>query len=202
MAPLREVDPTGLYHVMSRGNFRQKIYLDEDHYLRYLELLTRVARRFHWILLDWCLIPNHYHLVVQLTDGGLSEGMRELNGCFSRWSNIRTERTGTGHLFKNRFKSRNILGEGHFWNVLRYVPLNPVEADLAQDPSDWPWTGYRATIGVEHPFPFHQPGELLKKFAADPATALRRYLEFVGIGLLSPRHALWSDQDDVVESLP
>jgi REP element-mobilizing transposase RayT len=194
MAPLREVDPTGLYHVMSRGNFRGRIYLDEDHYVHYLSLLTRVARRRNWVVIDWCLMPNHYHLVIQLTDGGLSEGMRELNGCFSRWSNSQTGRTGTGHFFKNRFRSLEIIRDGHFWSVLRYLPLNPVEADLSKDPADWPWTGYRATIGAEHPFPFHQPGELLKNFAVKPKTALSRYMRFVGEGLVRPGRAPWSDE--------
>jgi REP element-mobilizing transposase RayT len=195
MAPPREIDPLGTYHVMSRGNFKQKIFLDEDHYARYLKLVTRVSRRRGWIVLDWCLIPNHYHLVIRLTSGGLSDGMRELNGCFSRWSNLRTGRTGTGHLFKNRFLGLDLIREGHFWNVLRYVPLNPVAAGLVDDPADWPWTGYRATVGIEHPFPFHQPGELLRNFAVRPETALARYQQFVRAGLDHLEHIPWSDQE-------
>ena len=88
MAPLREIDPAGIYHVMSRGNFRQPIHFDEAHYAKKVRLLARVAKHRRWIVLDWCLITNHHHFVIQLTEGGLSEGMRELNGCFSRWSNL------------------------------------------------------------------------------------------------------------------
>src|SRR5262245_22237960 len=104
IAPLREIDPQGIYHVMSRGNFRQIVFANDDEFARYLQLLQRVTARRLWTILDWCLIPSHVHLAIQLTNGGLSEGMRELNGGFSRWRNARTRRTGTGHLWKNRFK--------------------------------------------------------------------------------------------------
>jgi REP element-mobilizing transposase RayT len=194
VAPPREIDPQGTYHVMSRGNFRQRIFLDEGHYAKYMRLLTRVARRRRWVVLDWCLIENHFHLVIELTEGGLSDGMRELNGCFARWSNLQTGRTGTGHLFKNRFRCRPLLTDGHFWEVLRYVPLNPVRAKLVPLPEDWPWSGYRATIGREHPRPFHQPGQLLRLFAVSPPTALRRYRAFVSEGLGRPDQAPWSDE--------
>jgi putative transposase len=194
MAPLREVDPHGLYHVMSRGNFRQTLFLDDDHFARYVHLLARVTRRRRWIVLDWCLIPNHYHLVIQLTEGGLSDGMRELNGCFSRWSNRRTERTGTGHLFKNRFESVGVVREGHLWALMAYVPCNPVDAYLVDAPEDWPWSGYRATVGLEHPYVFHQPAELLRYFSNNPSVALERYRAFVHERLVLGGHALWSDQ--------
>jgi REP-associated tyrosine transposase len=193
MPPPRDIDPQGLYHVMSRGNFRQKIFLDEAHYAKYVRLLTRVARRRQWTVLDWCLIENHFHLVIRLENGGLSDGMRELNGCFARWSNARTGRTGTGHLFKNRFKARALSREGHFWEVLRYVPLNPVKAGLVSQPEGWRWSGYRATIGLEYPYTFHQPAELLRYFAVTPAAALRRYCRFVQEGAGRLEDVPWSD---------
>ena len=67
VAPRRDVDPTGLYHVMSRGNFRQRVFLNDDHYLRGVHYLDRASDRYGWIVLDWCFMPNHYHLVIQLT---------------------------------------------------------------------------------------------------------------------------------------
>jgi putative transposase len=194
VAPLREVDPQGLYHVMSRGNFRQRVFLGDEHYACYLRLLQRVTTRNRWTILDWCLVPNHVHLIVRLNEGGLSEGMRELNGGFSRWSNSQTGRTGTGHLWKNRFKSLDIRDDGHFWEILRYEPNNPVVAGLVIRPEDWPWSGYRATIGLEHPYAFHQPAELLRFFAVRPEVALARYKRFVQEGLVRRGHAPWSDQ--------
>jgi putative transposase len=180
MAPLRVVDPIGLYHVMSRGNFRATIFFD-DHYAHYLELLARVSRRRDWQVLDWCLIPNHYHLLIQLTDNGLSAGMRELNGCFSRWSNLRTGRTRTGHVFRNRFGSVEISDDGHLFEVMRYIPNNPVKAGLVNSAEEWRWSGYRATIGVTRPYPFHKPAGgpgLLRREpcrGAEAVSTLRRW---------------------------
>jgi putative transposase len=196
VAPLREIDPTGLYHVFTRGNFRQDVFIDERHYRRFVGLLSRVSGRRRWLVLDWCLMPNHYHLVVQLTEAGLSEGMRELNGCFSRWSNQRTGRTGSGHLWRNRFKSLDVaVDEGHFWEVLRYVPNNPVAAGLVERPENWRWSGYAATVGRRHPQPFHSTGELLRYFGSTPRAALKRYSQFVHDGLVRSGRAMWSDQD-------
>jgi REP element-mobilizing transposase RayT len=193
MAPLRDIDPDGLYHVMSRGNFRQEVFLDDAHYLKYLELTQRVARRRHWTILDWCLIPNHFHLLIQLSADGLSDGMRELNGCYSRWSNLRTGRTGTGHLWKNRPTLVNVFREGHFWEVMTYIPLNPVKAGLSSLPGGWRWTGYRGTIGLEHPYPFHQPAELLRYFDARLDVARDKYRALVRSELVRAGHVTWSD---------
>lgn len=194
IAPLRIIDPVGLYHVMSRGNFRHTIFLDDDHYAKYIRLTTREAKNREWRVLDWCLIPNHYHFLIQLTDGGLSAGMRELNGGFSRWSNLQTDRTGTGHVFKNRFTSIEVADEGHLFEVIRYIANNPVKAGLVRVPEDWPWSGYRATVGIDHRYPFHKPAELLTYFGSDEAIALERYRHFVREGRVRSRRVLWSDQ--------
>ena len=194
VAPLREIDPVGIYHVMSRGNYRGTVFYGEGEYSNYLTRLQRVSNAKNWTVLDWCLIPNHVHLVVQLTDGGLSEGMRELNGGFSRWHNARTGRTRTGHLWKNRFRSLDLANETHFREVLRYVPANPVRHGLVRNPEDWPWSGYRATIGLEYPYAFHQTSELLRYFGSNPATARRRYKAFVSDGLARTGHVPWSDE--------
>jgi putative transposase len=193
MAPPRNIDPTGLYHVMSRGNFKQPIFLDDDHFSKYIELVDRVAKRRRWIVLDWCLIPNHYHLLIQLQDGGLSDGMRELNGCFSRWSNSQTARTGTGHLFKNRPALVDVIRDGHLWEVIGYIPMNPVKAGLARTPAGWPWSGYRGTVGLEHPYRFHQPNELLRHFGSDRVEALARYDALIRGRLVREGRAPWSD---------
>jgi putative transposase len=179
MAPPRLVDPQGLYHVFSRGNYRAPIYIDESHGTKYLSLLARVSARRRWCVLDWCLLPNHFHLLIRLTDDGLSDGMRELNGCFSRWSNRQTGRTGTGHFVKNRFGSVDVIREGHLWELLAYIPLNPVKAGLVRRPEDWPWSGYGATIGLEHPRMFHRPAELLRFFEAGRREAISRYVALV-----------------------
>lgn len=201
MAPLRVVDPSGIYHVMSRGNFRQAIFVNDDHYSRYLLLVDRVATKRKWIVLDWCLIPNHYHLLIHLTDDGLSDGMRELNGCFSRWSNAVHDRTGTGHLVRNRFAHKHVTTDSHLLNLTRYLALNPVAADLVRSPDAWPWSGYRALAGIRHPVRFHRPAELLKYFHPNPKLAMAQYRTFVAGGPVPTELDLWSDQGyDVLRS--
>jgi len=194
MAKLRVIDPAGLYHVFSRGNYKAAIFLDERHGTKFLSLLRRVTERRHWTILDWCLMPNHYHLFLRLEDGGLSEGMRELNGCFSRWSNGMTGRTRTGHLVKNRFGAVDVMREGHLWEVLSYIPLNPVRAGLVRRPEDWPWSGYRATIGLEHPQAFHRPNELLRFLNDGTGDPRSRYIALVEDARVRDEGAKWSDQ--------
>src|ERR1051326_1070959 len=94
MAPPRVVDPIGIYHVNSIGNFGCQIYPDAIARAAFLDLYARVARKRQWVTYAYCLMRTHYHFVVRLTDGALSEGMRELNGCFSRHINARDGRPG------------------------------------------------------------------------------------------------------------
>lgn len=194
VAPPRDIHPTALVHVMSRGNFKQETFLDGGHYRRYLDLLESVAARRVWSVLDYCLIPNHFHLLIQLNCGGLSGGMRDLNGGFSRWSNAQTGRTGTGHLWKNRFKGVEVVEHEHFLETTRYIPNNPVAAGLVDRPEDWPWSGYRATVGLERPRQFHDTVQLLAYFGTRPKIAVVRYEQFVHDGLLRSGHACSSDQ--------
>jgi REP element-mobilizing transposase RayT len=194
MAAPRIVDPNGLYHVFSRGNFKQPIFLDDDHYRRFVAATTKVAERYGWLVLDWCLLTNHYHLFIRLQDDGLSAGMRELNGGFSRWSNRQTGRTWSGHLVKNRFGSVDVIREGHLLELVTYIPLNPVRAGLVEEPQDWPWSGFRATVGLEHPFPFHRPSDLLRLLGSTRAGALRRYDLLVREAHARDGQASWSDQ--------
>jgi REP element-mobilizing transposase RayT len=195
MAERRIVDPTGTYHVMSRGNYRRTIFPDVDHATRYLFLLNRVAQRRRWIVVDWCLMPNHFHLLIRLTNDGLSAGMRELNGCYSRWSNAVREVTGTGHLVRNRFKSRLVDTDSYRLHLLRYIPLNPVKAKLTTSPSEWRWSGYRAIVGLEHPHPFHRPEEVLRTFGSTPLDAQRAYQSHVISGLVATSLGAWSDDE-------
>jgi REP element-mobilizing transposase RayT len=195
VARRREIDPEGTYHVMSRGNYRRVIFPDGDHVTRWLHLLTRVTARRHWIVIDWCVMPTHFHLLVRLSDGGLSEGMRELNGCYSRWSNAVHELTGTGHLVRNRFKHRPVRDDAYFLQLLRYLAWNPVAADLTHSLEAWPWAGYRAFAGLEHPRRFHRPTEALELFSSDPRQAQLGYLRHVASSQVSRELDSWSDDE-------
>lgn len=179
MAKPRIVDPTGFVHLNSRGNFRRRIYETQDEFAYFLRLYERVAREHRWVTLAYCLIPNHYHFVVRLTEGGLSHGMQQLNGNFSRRMNAVHGRTNTGHLFKNRFHSEPIKRQAHLLETLRYDVLNPVRAGLCELPEDWKWSSYRASVGLAPAPRFLALSELLALFGSDPSRARRAYRAFV-----------------------
>jgi REP element-mobilizing transposase RayT len=177
---LRIVDPVGYYHFGSRGNNGERIFHDDDDRKVFLAMLDRVARRYRWSGLAWCLMSNHYHLVVHLRDGGLSQGMQELNCGYATRTNMRYGRTG--HLFRNRFWDEVCDGEAHLLEACRYVVLNPVRAGICRTAGQWPWSSYRATAGSALGTSFLRTDELLRLFGDRPAAARREYRQFVAAG--------------------
>src|SRR2546423_6309647 len=132
----RDAEPGSFLHVCTRGNSRCSIYQDEVDRAAFLTMLDRRRRKYNWHLYAWCLMTNHYHLVLSIPDGGLSLGMCELNGGFARWSN---KRYGPqNHLFGKRFASTLIESDDHLLEAIRYVVLNPVRAGICKRPEDWP----------------------------------------------------------------
>ena len=124
--PIRIEFAGALYHITSRGDRREAIYEDDTDRFRFLEVLGEVVERFNWRCHAYCLMTNHYHLVVETVDGNLSKGMRQLNGVYTQWSNRRHRRTG--HLFQGRYKAILVDSEAYLLELARYVVLNPVRA--------------------------------------------------------------------------
>ena len=131
--PLRIEFAHALYHVTSRGNARQKVFRDDRDYQRRLDWLRRAVETYGWRLHAFALMPNHDHLFVETPLANLSAGMHYLNGSYTSYFNRRHKQVG--HLFQGRFKAVLIENEGHYWEVSRYIHLNPVRAGLAQRPS-------------------------------------------------------------------
>ncbi len=100
--PLRIEFSGALYHVTSRGDRREAIFDDDEDRAAFLDVLSEVITRYNWLCHAYCLITNHYHLVIETVDGNLSQGMRQLNGVYTQASNRRHQRVG--HLFQGRFK--------------------------------------------------------------------------------------------------
>src|SRR5258708_30529734 len=190
MAKPRVVDPVGYYHLNSTGSFGRSLYEAEVHRDVFLNLYARVSREFGWQKLSYCLMTTHYHLLIKLTDGGLSKGMQQLNGGFSRRMNLIYGRTGTGHLFKNRFHDSPVVDETHFKAVVRYVALNPVAAGACDLPEDWPWSSHRAILGLAPAPPFLDVEGLLEHFGRTRWTARAAYKRLVLSGLPT-----WSDHE-------
>lgn len=179
--PLRIEFEGALYHVTSRGDRREAIYEDDADRERFLEVLGQVASDFNWLVHAYCLMTNHYHLVVETPDGNLSKGMRQLNGVFTQYSNRRHRRTG--HLFQGRYKAILVDADSYLPELARYVVLNPVRARMTPDPGAWPWSSYRAMVGVASSPPWLATDGLLAAFGKRRTAARERYMRFVAEGI-------------------
>src|SRR4030042_5793823 len=126
--PLRIEFPGAVYHVTSRGNARQTIFIDDEDRGGFLDLLSIVVERFNWICHAYCLMGNHYHLLIETPDGNLSKGMRELNGIYTQHFNRRHGRVG--HVFQGRFKAILVEKDSYLLELCRYIVLNPVRAGI------------------------------------------------------------------------
>ena len=185
--PLRIEYDGALYHVTSRGNDRKAIFkVDSDREL-FLNTLARVTERFHWICHGYCLMNNHYHLVIETPDGNLSKGMRQLNGVYTQAFNQRHRRVG--HVFQGRFKGILVQKDSHFLEVCRYVVLNPVRAKAISHPRQWKWSSYRATAGTVQAHGCFTVDEILSHFGQRKAIAQEKYCEFVQAGIDIP--SIW-----------
>lgn len=179
--PLRIEFAGALYHVTSRGNARQPIFLDDSDRRRFLEQLGDVVVRHRWECHAYCLMTNHYHLLLGTLEPDLSRGMRRLNGSYAQWFNLRHERVG--HVLQGRFTGIVVERESHLLELARYVVLNPVRAGVCASPEQYPWSSLPATLGLAPMPPWLDPGPLLGQFGSRS-----RYLEFVrkGVGAGSP----------------
>jgi putative transposase len=167
----------GLYHLFSRGSNRQSIFAFDSDRVDFLGCLDRVVRSYELRCFSYCLMPNHYHLVVQTTDGRLSEAMKALNGRYALRFNLRHGRDA--HLFKNRFGAVLQETDGQFRWALRYTVHNPVLSGLCADPADWPWSSYRASVGLEPVPRVLDVTGLLSYFGDEADEAIARYRELV-----------------------
>jgi REP element-mobilizing transposase RayT len=174
---LREQEPGGIYHVTSRGNRRQPIFVADTDHLRFLAQLETVCTKATWTVHAYCLMPNHYHLVLEIDVPTLSSGLQQLNGSYAQEFNRR--HGFSGHLFQGRFHSAPVETDSHLLELARYVPLNPVRARLCDDPADWPWSSFRATLGMSRPAPFLAIDRVLGSFALDRRRARAAFRSFV-----------------------
>jgi putative transposase len=174
--PLRIEYPGALYHVTSRGNAREAIFLEDADRHCFLDRLAEVVESHRWLCHAYCLMTNHYHLLVETREANLSRGMRRLNGLYSQGFNRRHERVG--HLLQGRFSGILVERESHLLELARYVVLNPVRAGMVAEAEDYPWSSLRATVGFS-PVPSWLAAEgLVARFGSAP-----RYLDFVREGV-------------------
>jgi REP-associated tyrosine transposase len=167
----------GVFHVTGRGNRRQLIFRDVDDRLLFLGLLDVLRLQRGWLGHAYCLLPNHYHLLIETPAEDLSAGMQWLNGRYAQAFNER--HACSGHLFQGRFHSDLVDGDGHLLELCRYLALNPVRAGLCTTPAAWTWSSYRAIAGLERPRRFLAPGRVLALFGQSKEPARKRFASFV-----------------------
>ena len=138
-----------LYHVMSRGNDKQDIFLDNRDYERFLAILATKAQRFGVTCGGYCAIPNHVHMLLVPGQHSVSRLLQQLNSQYCQWFNRRHGRLG--HRLQGRFESTIVDSDVYFLRVVRYVLRNPVEAGLVEHAADWRWSSYHATAGLVRP---------------------------------------------------
>ncbi len=188
--PLRVAFPGAVYHVTSRGNAKQAIFIDDEDRGLFLNVFSVVVERFHWLCHAYCLMENHYHLLIETPHANLSKGMRELNGVYTQGFNQRYRRVG--HLFQGRYKAIIVEKDHHLLSLCRYVVLNPVGVGLVKRPERWRWSSYRATIGVVKKPTFLTIDWVLSQFGGKKRVAIEKYRGFVmeGVGKESPWETL------------
>jgi putative transposase len=172
--------PGGVYHVMLRGNGGQDIFFSGDDFSRLFLLLQEGTERFGYRVHGFCCMPNHLHLLLQVSDIPLSQGMQNLSFRYTQWINRRHDRRG--HLFQGRYKALLVDEDSYLLELVRYVHLNPVRRGMVADPVDYPWSSHQAYLGQEN-LPWLTTDWVLGQLAEDRVDARRIYASFVFDGL-------------------
>jgi len=183
--PLRVEFPGALYHLTARGNRRDDIFLSDDDRLRFLDLLGQEIEQQCWICYAYCLMDNHYHLLVETPEANLAKGMRRLNGRYTQSFNRKHKRIG--HVFQGRYKSILVEKDAYLLELSRYIVLNPVRAGMVDTPEHFKWSSFQSAIGLTHAPDWLNSNALPAHFGSTQA-----YAKFVvdGINLASPWEVL------------
>jgi REP element-mobilizing transposase RayT len=176
--PLRIHAPGMLYHVFSRGNDKRCIFIDDTDSQSFLDLLATTVPRFDVRCVAYCLVWNHYHVLLKAGQFPISRLMQQLNSSYCQRFNRRHRRVG--HVLQGRFGSKIIENGLYARTALRYLALNPVEAGYVSDPKDWPWGSYRYVTGPSAPPAFLSLEEAWSAFGtSDPLLGRSRFADFV-----------------------
>jgi putative transposase len=182
--PLRLEFPGALYHLTARGNAGGEIFADDADRACFLDLLGKEIAQQRWRCYAYCLMGNHYHLLIETPEPNLVTGMRRLNGVYTQGFNRRHGRAG--HVFQGRYKSILVDKDSYALELTRYIALNPVRARLAKQAGDWRWSSYRATAGQEPAPSWLAVDWVLEQFGTrGPRRAYQQFVQH-GLGQSSP----------------
>ncbi|MDQ6997522.1 MAG: transposase [Mariprofundus sp.] len=187
--PLRIEYEGALYHVTSRGNHKSDIFADDEDRHIFLRILSNTIIDKGWICYGYCLMSNHYHLIIETPHANLSKGMRQLNGIYTQTSNRRHDRIG--HLFQGRYKAILVDADAYLLELSRYVALNPVRAGMVSEASQWLWSSYRAMAGLDQTPSLLTSEPVLSYFSEQNTTPQQQYAKFVAEG--ESKKSVWSE---------
>ena len=166
---------------MSRGNAYQDIFVENKDRSMFLENLKKCVESHNLICHAYCLMNNHYHLLLETLDGNLSQAMRDINGNYTQKFNARHKRIG--HVLQGRYKALVVEKEVYLLEVERYIVLNPVRAGIVDNPMEWKWSSYNATVGrVKAPI-WLETKWTLRLFSNKIKEAQKQYKQFIQFGI-------------------
>ncbi|MBM9606239.1 transposase [Desulfopila inferna] len=175
--PLRIEYPGAWYHVMNRGRRGENIFVDRDDYETFIALLQETSEMFELRVSVFCLMSNHYHILVQTPLANLSRAMRHINGVYTQRYNRR--RNTDGQLFRGRYKSVLVQEDSHLLELLRYIHRNPVRANMCNGVGDYLWSSHREYSNSAKKWDWLHKEFLLRMFDQDPHRAKKQYKDFV-----------------------
>jgi len=178
--PIRIEYPGALYHVISRGNDHHDLYLDDQDRQKFLDWIEDAVEMHQLICHAYCLMDNHYHLLIETKEANLSKAMRDINGNYTQSFNVRHKHVG--HLLQGRYKAFVIEKETYLLAVARYIVLNPVRAKLVKHPRQWKWSSYLSTAEAQDHPQWLCTDWILKLFGKEKRIAQKQYRQFVKAG--------------------
>ncbi|MDI6890869.1 MAG: transposase [Thermodesulfovibrionales bacterium] len=175
--PLRIEYPGAFYHITARGNERKAIFHDEKDREQFLFYLAMAQQRYSAVFHIYCLMSNHYHLLLETPLGNLSTIMRYIDGAYTTYYNVKRQRAG--HLFQGRYKAIVVDADEYAGELSRYIHLNPVRAKIVTRPEEYKWSSYRSYIGKERSPKWLTVDFILSYFGGRTTAAQKKYRNFV-----------------------
>ena len=175
--PLRITYPGAWYHVTSRGNEQKEVFKSRRDRERFLDYLASATERYGAAIHCYCLMSNHYHLLLETPDGNLSQIMRHINGAYTTYFNVKRKRAG--HLFQGRFKAILIEADEYAMELSRYIHLNPVRANMCGEPGEYSWSSFKSYIGQSKAPEWLKTDFILDYFGKTETEAGKKYRAFV-----------------------
>lgn len=175
--PLRIEYPGAFYHVINRGHRREPIVTDERDKERFISHLSRMAKQFHVLVHSYCLMTNHYHLIIETPEGNLSQALHWLNVSYAAYYNRRHRYAG--HLFQGRFKAVLVDATQYLEALSRYIHLNPVRAGVVSCAWDYTWSSCRCFVGSQSAPVWLETNRILAGFGRTRAAARQSYAAYL-----------------------